>query len=131
MKTLIGMLALMFCFSSHLKAGGPWTQKQGDGLVLVGLSPVIYNSMSSNGLGRINLYRRVTDITAQTYVEYGLKDNLTFIGNLSLKYVSSSSKTFTTDDFIAPLPSGKLFGLGNSTVPIKYNLVNKKVLFSG
>jgi hypothetical protein len=131
MKLFFSLFITLIFFNSILFAGGPWTQKQGEGIVLVGVSPVIYSSMSSNGAGRINLNRRVSDITTQTYVEYGIKDKLTFIGNLSLKYVGTSKKTFDSGDFLATLPSGKLFGLGNITASLKYNFVNKKVLFSG
>ncbi len=108
-------------------AGGPWTQQKGKGIHIAGLSEVIYQTMSSSTGSGIELPRRVTDISFQHYAEYGLTDRLTIIGNLNVKYVGSSQKTFGTNDFISTIPSGKLFGLGNSSLGFK-GLVNEKAI---
>ncbi len=111
-------------------AGGPWTQKKGEGILIIGVSPVIYSTISGPGEGSADLPRRISEITTQAYVEYGIIDRLTLIGNLPLKYVGSASKLQETDDFVTNLPHGKLFGLSNSTLAAKYNITNQKFLFA-
>ena len=121
---------LVFGFSFRTMAGGPWTQKKGEGIQIVGLSEVIYQSMSSSTGGGLSLPRRVTDISLQYYAEYGIVNRLTVIGNLNVKYVGTSKKVFITNDFSSFLPSEKQFGLGNSSIGLKGLIIDKKVLFS-
>lgn len=129
MKAIItSILVLSTFFTTY--AGGPWTPKKNHADFILTVSPVIYKSMSSIDGSGISLTRRVIDINSQLYIEYGITNSLAVIGNLNFKSVRTSSKTFPTSDFLTVLPSDRVFGLGNSGIGLKYNFVDKKVLFS-
>jgi hypothetical protein len=76
------------------------------------------------------LPRRVTDVNSQLYIEHGLIKHLAIFANLNFKVVRTSSQSYETDDFSFTLPNGGLAGLGNSTIGLKYNLLNKSLLVS-
>lgn len=128
MKNFLAVALLLFSLNSF--AGGPWVKEKNDGIIISSLSTVIYKSMSSSTGSGLTLPRRVSDISQQNYLEFGITNSLTLIANLELKYVGTSSKLYPTDDFGLSILSGKLFGIGNSSVGFKYGITKEKFLFS-
>jgi len=125
------MLYLTICLVfGSLYAGGPWTQQKKHFFIHSSISPVIYSITSTSSSNNLALPRRVSDISWQQYVEYGITNKLTVIGNLNLKYLGTSKKLRDQFDFSNPIPSGKLIGIGNSLLGLKYQLTDKKALFS-
>jgi hypothetical protein len=128
----IRVLSLLFIlFSTQcLMAGGPWTQPKNEGIVIGNISPVIYRTYSSSGSGGLGMWRRVTQVSNQAYFELGLTDQLMLLGNLSLVYAGTSPKTFQTTDFNTLLAPGRVFGMGNSSIGMKYRFTKKSFLFA-
>lgn len=128
MRLLLSVSIMLFALNTF--AGGPWVKEKNNGILINSISTVIYKTMSSSTGSGINLPRRVSDISQQNYLEFGITNSLTMIANLELKYVGTSSKVFTTSDFNTVLPNDKLFGIGNSSIGFKYGITKSKFLFS-
>lgn len=126
---LLSFILFAFAISFQLHAGGPWVEQKHSGSYFTNLNFVIYKTMSDEMGNTRDLPRRVSDIGLTNYLEYGVAKNLALFANIELKYVGSSSKTFPST-LNSAVPSGKLFGLGNSSLGLKYNFLNKKVLLS-
>ena len=130
MRTLVILLALLLVTASNLVAGGPWTQAKGEGIFIANISPVVYKTYSSSTSGGLDMWRRIAEVHTQGYIEFGITDRLLLLGNVQLNYVGSSNKTFDSGDFMTVLPPDKIFGMGNSSVGLKYRLTNKNFLIA-
>ncbi len=127
--TLI-FLSLMIVQSAH--AGGPWPRAKNSGYAQLGFTYVGY-SRFFNHEGKVTELRRpVTDFTTQLYLDYGLTDKLTLTANLPFKYVSSADRISSADSsyFQDTVQAGNLFGLSNVMLGLKYNIIQKRILFS-
>jgi hypothetical protein len=113
-------------------AGGPWPLKKNSGYAQLGFTYIGYSKFFNHEGKVTDLRRPVTDFTSQLYLDYGLSDKLTLTANLPFKYVSSADKISSPDSlyFQDTLQAGNLFGLSNVMLGLKYNIINKKVLFS-
>lgn len=132
MTRLFTLVLLLTVSLQTATAGGPWPRKKNTGYAQLGFTYVGYNSFF-NDKGKVTPLRRyVTDFTTQAYIEYGITDRLTMMTNLPFKYVSSGDAVLNSDStyFKDTLQSGNLLGLSNVTFGLKYNIINKKVLFS-
>lgn len=111
-------------------AGGPWTpEKKGSFFQLQTTFPAYATKRLFTSSGEdLYLPRPVVDLTFQAYLEYGLTDKFGLSVNLPCKYVASLDKTISKSDLPNALPSGSLFGLGNSAFRLKYKLIEKKWL---
>lgn len=115
-----------------VNAGGPWPLKKNSGYAQLGFTYVGYSKFFNDEGKVTDLRRPVTDFTTQLYLNYGLTDKLTMTANLPFKYVSTGDKITSADStyFQDTIQSGGLFGLSNVMLGLKYNIINKKVLFS-
>jgi len=127
--TLVAAFLLLF---HTVHAAGPWPKKKGSGYAQLGFTYVGYNSFFNHEGKVVPLRRSVVDLTSQVYLDYGITERLTLTTNLPFKYVSSSERIASTDTsyFRDTVPNGNLFGLSNVTLGLKYNIINKRVLFS-
>ncbi len=128
----ITLVLLFLTVFQAAHAGGPWPRKKNSGYAQLGFTYVGYNSFF-NDAGTVTPMRRyVTDFTSQVYLEYGLTDRLTMMTNLPFKYVASGEDILNSDStyFRDTVPNGSLFALSNVMLGLKYNIINKKVLFS-
>ncbi|MFC2176040.1 hypothetical protein ACFLR1_03620 [Bacteroidota bacterium] len=130
-RTLLPIL-LLVTFTQSVFAGGPWPRKKNSGYAQVGFSYLGYNKIFNHEGKVTDLRRNVIDITGQAYVDYGLTDKITFLAVLPFKYVASGEKIVSADSsyFQDTVPAGNLFGLNMALLGIKYNIINKKVVFS-
>lgn len=128
--TLIMMLMVVFQTTTH--AGGPWPKKKKEGYAQLGFSYIGYNQFFNHEGKVVSLRRPVTDFTTQLFLDYGITDRLTLTANLPFKYVASADKISSSDStyFQDTIQSGSLFGLNNVMLGLRYNIINKKVLFS-
>ena len=132
------LLALILTFSLSAMAGGPWPRKKNSGYAQLGFTYVGYSKFFNHEGNITELPRAVTDITAQVYLDFGLTDRLTMTANLPFKFVSTGDKVFASDPtyftdttvFNDTLSAASLFGLNNVMLGFKYNIINKKVMFS-
>ena len=124
------MLLVVVFQAAH--AGGPWPRKKKSGYAQLGFTYLGYNSFYNHDGEVVPMRRAVTDFTTQLYLEYGITDRLTLNTNLPFKYVSASESIASSDTtyFRDTVPNGNLFGLSNVMLGLKYNIINKKVLFS-
>lgn len=132
MKRLSILLILTVLMVQTSFAGGPWPRKKNTGYAQLGFTYIGYNSFFNDKGSITPMRRQVTDFTSQLYFEYGLTDRLTLTTNLPFKYVSSGNDILNSDTtyFKDTVQSGNLFGLNNVMFGLKYNIINKKVLFS-
>jgi hypothetical protein len=129
---------LIFTFAQSVSAGGPWPRKKNSGYAQLGFTYVGYSKFFNHEGKVTELPRKVTDFTSQLYIDFGLTDRLTMSANLPFKYVATGNKVFASDPtyftdttiFTDTLSSASLFGLNNVMLGFKYNIINKKVLFS-
>ena len=109
-------------------AGGPWTTKNKSGFFqLQSTFPVgAYSDLFLENNENLALKRSVLDYTFQAYIEYGLSDKLNLITTLPYKYISTGD-TIENSSTSELLPKGKLSGLSNYQLALKYSLLNKKL----
>jgi hypothetical protein len=122
----------LFLFATGLAfAGGPWTQPKGGGYFQISISHISpYSSLFSRDVESINLNREVSDITLNGYSEYGLSNDLTFIGEFPFKIVSTDEQILN-GDFEKILESGSLSGFSNIAIALKRSFTKQKLLISG
>lgn len=132
MTRIFILLLLVSTLAQSAFAGGPWPRKKNSGYAQLGATYVGYSKFFNHDGDVVSLRRKVTDVTTQAYVEYGLTDRLTMSAVLPFKYVSTSSSITNSDTvyFRDTVPNGSLFGLNTVLLGFKYNVVNKRVLFS-
>lgn len=128
--TLIMMLIVVFQTTAN--AGGPWPRKKKSGYAQLGFTYLGYNSFYNHEGKVVAMRRNVTDFTSQLYLDYGITDKLTLTANLPFKYVSTSEAISSADTtyFQDTVPNGNLFGMSTVLLGLKYNIIDKKVLFS-
>lgn len=122
-RQLVIILPLLLVYQQSM-AGGPWTQPKHKGIFIANVSPNIYSTISGKS-GGIALNRRVTDLTTQFYVEYGIINSLTLIANLPLKYERTGNSVRSGGDFAQTLPASWVFGVGNASVELKVKAFHK------
>lgn len=132
MTRFFTLLLLCLGVVQSTSAGGPWPRAKNSGYAQLGFTYVGYNKFFNHEGKITDLRRPVTDFTTQLYLDYGLTDKLTLTANLPFKYVASADKISSPDTtyFKDTIQSGNLFGLSNVMLGLKYNIINKKVLFS-
>ena len=132
MTRFFTLVFLVLTMAQTASAGGPWPLKKNSGYAQLGFTYVGYSKFFNHEGKVTDLRRPVTDFTSQLYLDYGLTDKLTLTANLPFKYVSSADKISSPDSlyFQDTLQAGDLFGLSNVMLGLKYNIINKKVLFS-
>ncbi|MEO6168744.1 MAG: hypothetical protein ABIO46_12050 [Chitinophagales bacterium] len=123
----IELIAVLLLISSEAFAGGPWTQNKKGGYAQLSFSTISAALLYNNNGDSYQLYRKVTDNTLQAYLEYGLTDKLTLLGNIPVKFVSTGDETFNADTSLVdiPFPAGKLTALGNISFALKYKLIDE------
>ncbi len=132
MRRFLTIAILLSTVFQAAHAGGPWPRKKNSGYAQLGFTYLGYNSFYNHEGKVVSMRRNVTDFTSQLFFEYGLTDRLTMTANLPFKYVSSSESIASSDTtyFRDTVPNGNLFGLSTVMLGLKYNIINKKVLFS-
>lgn len=132
MTRLLSLTLLFIICLQSVYAGGPWPRKKNSGYAQLGFTYLRYGSFYNHEGNSTGLRRNVLDFTSQVYLEYGITDRLTLSTNLPFKYVRSGDEILNSDTtyFRDTVPNGNLFGLNNVTLGLKYNIINKRVLFS-
>lgn len=132
MKRILTLVLLFSLGIQVVQAGGPWPRKKNSGYAQLGFTYLQYGSFYNHEGKITSLRRNVLDFTSQLYLEYGITDRLTLSTNMPFKYVRSGDEILNSDSryFRDTVPNGNLWGLNNLTVGLKYNIINKRVLFS-
>ncbi len=138
MKRAIFLFLLIGFTIQFAFAGGPWPRKKNSGYAQLGFTYIGYSKFYNHEGKTTELPRSVTDLTAQAFIEFGITDRLTFSAALPFKYTATGEKVFDSDPtyftdttiFRDTVPAGSLFGLNTVLLGFKYNIINKKVLFS-
>ncbi|MBL4585998.1 MAG: hypothetical protein JKX84_02925, partial [Flavobacteriales bacterium] len=138
MTRIITILLFVGLLAQSAFAGGPWPRKKGSGYAQLGFTYLGYSKFFNKEGGITELPRRVTDFTTQLYIDYGITDRLSFTGVLPFRYVATSNKVFASDPvyfsdtlvFRDTISANGLFGLNTVLMGLKYNIINKKVVFS-
>lgn len=126
MKYLFFLLFSVFTLNSF--AGGPWLLAKKSGFLEIQTTlPVgTYNRLFLANNNFIDLNRDAIDINIQAYLEYGITDKLNLITVLPYKYITTGAAQTPLNNPIL-LPSGKLSGLSNFKLALKYKLSDKKI----
>jgi len=132
MTRFFTLVFLFLIVAQSVSAGGPWPRKKNSGYAQLGFTYVGYSRFFNHEGVVTDLRRPVTDFTTQLFLDYGLSDKLTLTANLPFKYVSTADRISSADTsyFKDTLQAGSLFGLNNVMLGLKYNIINKRVLFS-
>lgn len=121
---------ILILFSHQLFAGA-WVREKGHGYAQLSYTHIKANELfDKDNADLIVLNRFVSDNTLGAYFEYGLFDKLTVEGFIPLKMVGTDDEIISPSSISDTLPPGKLTGLGNTSLALKYNLVNKKYIIS-
>lgn len=126
------LILLLVAFALSASAVGPWPVNKNSGYAQLGFTYLGYSKFFNHEGKITDLRRPVTDFTSQLSIDYGLTDKLTLTANLPFKYVSTADRIASADTtyFKDTLQAGNLFGLSNVMLGLKYNIINKKVIFS-
>ena len=132
MRRFLTLLVVSVLSVATVQAGGPWPRAKKSGYAQFSATYLGYSSIFGVDSEITPLRRNVTDITSQLYVEYGITDKLTLTANLPFKYVFTGDEVLSSDTtyFRDTVASGNLFGLNTVLLGLKYNIINKRVLFS-
>lgn len=132
MTRFFTLLLFTFIIVQPASASGPWPLKKNGGYAQLGFTYLGYSKFFNHKGQITDLRRPVTDFTTQLQVDFGLTDKLTLTTNLPFKYVASSTEISSSDStyFQDTVQAGGLFGLSNVMLGLKYNIIQKKVLFS-
>jgi hypothetical protein len=138
MTRSLTLFLLVATFAQSASAGGPWPRKKNSGYAQLGFTYIGYSKFFNHEGKITELPRAVTDLTSQVYIDFGLTDRLTMSANLPFKYVATGDKLFASDPtyftdttfFADTLAPSSLFGLNNVMLGFKYNIINRRVLFS-
>lgn len=132
MRRLLTLVVVTSLSVAQVNAGGPWPKAKKSGYAQLGFTYLNYNSIFGPDGDGVALRRNVTDFSSQLYVEYGITDKLTLTANLPFKYVFTGDDVLNSDStfFGDTVASGNLFGLNTVLLGLKYNIINKKVIFS-
>lgn len=132
MTKFFTLVLLALTLSLSASAGGPWPIKKNSGYAQLGFTYLGYSKFFNEDGKVTDLRRPVTDFTTQLHLDFGLTDRLTMTTNLPFKYVSTADRITSADTtyFQDTIQAGGLFGLSNVMLGLKYNIINKKVLFA-
>lgn len=109
--------------------GGPWTPHSGGGFLNGSFGYWSYSKVQlMNDTSRQgNLLRSVTDMTVRLNAVYGATNRVTIMASVPIKIVSTDASAFNTGaDFKDTLPGGRITGLGNVEVGVKYKFYHRK-----
>jgi hypothetical protein len=125
MRSILFVLLILFSIQ-QVDAGGPWTNGKKKGFFqLQATIPLgTYNLLFLEDGSDLELNRGVTDFHLQAYLEYGFTDNLSLTGSLPYKFVATNDEINPAAD-LPLLPSGKLNGIGNIELALKYKFFDK------
>ncbi len=122
------LLLVLFLCTLNVYAGA-WGRAAKSGYFQTSFTYLKYTQLLNGSNPTSDLKRSVLDITLQTYLEYGLGNNLTLVGVLPFKMLQ------TGDDLLdAPLDlypnamavaAGKHQGLSNVSLALKYQFYNQ------
>ncbi|PCJ28774.1 MAG: hypothetical protein COA97_00080 [Flavobacteriales bacterium] len=121
-------LVLSIIFPLFIFAGGPWlTPKKSGFFQLQSTLPIgNYDKLFLENNKELKLNRNQLDFTFQSYLEYGITDNITLITGLPYKYISTGNvKNNLTNPNL--LPKGNLSGFGNYKLGFKFRVSDKKL----
>lgn len=121
----ITLATILLSLSIQSIAGGPWLNKKKAGFFQIQSTfpASSYNRLFIENNQEANLKRSVLDYTLQAYLEYGLTDKLNILSTLPYKFVGTTS---ASNDSLS-LNKGRLNGLGNYKLGLKYSLLNKEL----
>jgi len=108
-----------------LQASGGWTLQRGEAWVEASVSYLQYDELWQQSSPFLTLQRPVTDLGLRVYAEYGLRDNLTILGQLPYRMVSTDADPVGAPDFTDTLPNGTLNYLGNYRLGARYRVLNR------
>ena len=124
MNKLLISFCLILSGGYPLFAGGGWTLQKGELWGELGATYLQYDQLWRGSEPFRQLQRPVSDLGIRLYVEYGVLDNWTVMGQLPFKMVSTSGDPLGSVDFTDTLPKGSMSYLGNYRFGSKYRLVN-------
>jgi len=138
MKRILTTLLFISLLAQSAFAGGPWPRKKNSGYAQLGFTYLGYSKFFNHEGDVTELPRSVIDFTSQIYFEYGLTNRLTMTAVLPFRYVETGDEVSASDPayfrgdtlFADTVPGGSLFGLNTVLLGLKYNIINKKVLFT-
>lgn len=116
MKRIILFFGLIFVIS--MSYAGPWSRKQGTGIVQIGFSTIGYNKIHSDDSERRPLMADVRDNVVQLYGEYGLPEELTLIAMVPVKFLSATPQ-------LQGASKVSKSGLGDIDVTLRRTWMNK------
>ncbi|MBI1193071.1 MAG: hypothetical protein GC205_07850 [Bacteroidetes bacterium] len=120
---ILGLLLVLTCLSA--KAGSGWTLNRGEAWFEGSVSSISYSELWQQSSPFLQLQRPVTDFGIRLYAEYGLLDNVTLIGQLPYRMVSTGGEPQGSADFSDTLPVGNLNYLGNYRLGARYQVFNR------
>ena len=122
-------LSLLLLFVSSLAfSQSPWTQKKGKFYTQFSFSTISdYDTLF--GDPEKTTERKITDNTAQFYVEYGITDNLTLIVNVPYKMIKTGELVTANNNPVTKEASKNV--LGNASIGIKRVFYKRKWIISG
>ena len=119
---------LLFFVSSITFSQSPWTQKKGKFYTQFSYSTISdYDTLF--GDPDYATERKVTDNTAQFYVEYGISDNMTLIVNVPYKMLKTGALVTNTNTPVTTEASKNV--LGNASIGIKRVFYKRNWIVSG
>jgi hypothetical protein len=121
-KALTFLLGLLLS-GGGVFAGGGWTLEKGEVRVELGYTYLKSDQLFGSNNGFIQLRRPVLDQTLQAFGEYGLWDDLTLIGRLPFKLVSTDGMPQATSDFADTLDAGSLNTFGNAALGARWRVL--------
>lgn len=117
-------LVLVFGWTC-VQAGGGWTLDRGEAWFEGSVSYLSYSELWQQSSPFLQLQRPVTDFGIRLYAEYGLRDNLTLLGQLPFRMVSTEAEPSGSPDFTDTLPTGSMNYLGNYRLGARYQVLKK------
>lgn len=126
----IALFLICSIYVLQVKAGA-WNLDKGKAYTQFSFTYLNYGGLLNGSEKNIDLYRNISDYTIQLYTEYGLSKKINLVLNLPYKMVSSSDKiNDVSNSFEDTLEAGKLSGLSNLNVGIKYLIIDKAYVLS-
>lgn len=124
-KLVFSFVVLSFIQNSYSQSA--WTLQEDTWYTQVNFTTIgPYSSVFLDGNDQINLPREVTDNTLQLYSEYGLDKKTTLSVILPIKFIESGREVFSN----AGTSEGSVSALGNLTLGVRRNLLNKDFVLS-
>ncbi len=121
------LVVIMFSMTHKTAAQGPWAKGKGHGYgqFLFNFIPT-YSDLfdKDNPEGTRQSERELSDVTLESYLEFGLSDKFTIGGTIPFVFVGAGAPS---EETITPVfPEDKLASLGNISLWGKYSLIDKK-----